>query len=45
VLNNISEDKLFKLFKIGEADMALIINYFTKKDLFTELNFPRGLIQ
>ena len=37
---NISEEKLLKLFKIGEADMALM-NYFTKKDLFTEAGiFP-----
>jgi outer membrane protein insertion porin family len=40
--NKISEDTLLKLFKIGEADMALI-NYFTNKDLFTEAEFTRGI--
>ena len=39
---NISEDKLLKLFKIGEADMALV-NYFTNKDLFTESEFSQGI--
>ena len=40
--SQISEEKLLKLFKIGEADMALI-NYFTKKDLFTEAEFKQGI--
>jgi len=38
----ISEGELLKLFKIGEPDMA-IINYFTKKDLFTEDEFSKGI--
>jgi outer membrane protein insertion porin family len=38
----ISEDELLKLFKIGESDMA-IVNYFTKKDLFTESEFALGI--
>jgi len=38
----ISEESLLKLFKIGEADMA-IINYFTNKDLFTETEFKNGI--
>ena len=38
----ISERELLKLFKIGESDMA-IINYFTKKDLFTEDEFSKGI--
>ena len=38
----ISEDTLLKLFKIGEADMALF-NLFTNKDLFTELDFSQGI--
>ena len=38
----ISEDELLKLFKIGESDMA-IVNYFTKKDLFTENEFAMGI--
>ena len=33
---------LLKLFKIGEADMALM-NYFTNKDEFTESEFTKGL--
>jgi outer membrane protein insertion porin family len=40
--DEIAEDTLLKLFKIGEADMALI-NYFTNKDLFTEAEFARGI--
>ncbi|MDC0195647.1 outer membrane protein assembly factor BamA, partial [Candidatus Thioglobus sp.] len=39
---NIDEDTLLKLFKIGEADM-LLVNYFTKKDLFTEAEFAQGI--
>jgi outer membrane protein insertion porin family len=39
---NISEESLLKLFKIGEADMA-IVNYFTNKDLYTEAQFRNGL--
>jgi outer membrane protein insertion porin family len=38
----ISEDTLLKLFKIGEADMALF-NLFTNKDLFTEADFSQGI--
>ena len=40
--SQISEEKLLKLFKIGEADMAFM-NYFTKKDLFTEAEFSQGI--
>ena len=40
--DKISEDILLNLFKIGEADMALI-NYFTNKDLFTETEFAQGI--
>jgi outer membrane protein insertion porin family len=40
--SQIPEEKLLKLFKIGEADMALM-NYFTKKDLFTEAEFRNGI--
>ena len=40
--SQISEEKLLKLFKIGEADMSLM-NYFTKKDLFTEVEFKQGI--
>ena len=38
----ITEDTLLKLFKIGEADMALF-NLFTNKDLFTEADFSQGI--
>ena len=38
----IDEESLLKLFKIGEADM-MMINYFTKKDLFTETEFRKGI--
>ena len=38
----IEEESLLKLFKIGEADMA-ILNYFTNKDLFTETEFQQGI--
>jgi outer membrane protein insertion porin family len=38
----ISEKELLKLFKIGEADMA-ILNYFTNKDLFSEDEFRSGI--
>jgi len=38
----ITEENLLKLFKIGEADMA-IVNYFTNKDLFTEVEFTKGI--
>jgi len=40
--SQIPEEKLLKLFKIGEADIALM-NYFTKKDLFTEAEFSQGI--
>ena len=40
--NKITEKDLLKLFKIGEADMALI-NYFTNKDNFTDAEFARGI--
>ncbi|MDA7447980.1 outer membrane protein assembly factor BamA [Candidatus Pseudothioglobus singularis] len=40
--DNITEDTLLKLFKIGEADIALI-NYFTNKDLFTDAEFGQGI--
>ncbi|MDC3316241.1 outer membrane protein assembly factor BamA, partial [Candidatus Thioglobus sp.] len=40
--SHIPEEKLLKLFKIGEADMAFM-NYFTKKDLFTEAEFSQGI--
>ena len=36
------EKDLLKLFKIGEADMALI-NYFTNKNNFTDAEFARGI--
>jgi outer membrane protein insertion porin family len=39
---NISEETLLKLFKIGEPDIA-IINYFTNKDLFDESEFDKGI--
>jgi len=39
---NYSEKELLKLFKIGEADMALI-NYFTNKDDFTESKLKNGI--
>ena len=39
---NYSEKELLKLFKIGEADMALI-NYFTNKDDFTESKLKNGM--
>ena len=38
----LSEASLLKLFEIGEADMSLV-NYFTKKDLFTEAEFTQGI--
>ena len=40
--SKISEKELIKLFEIGEADMA-IVNYFTKKDLFTDTEFRTGI--
>jgi len=40
--NKFTEKDLLKLFKIGEADMALI-NYFTNKDNFTDAEFARGV--
>jgi outer membrane protein insertion porin family len=40
--NKISEDESIELFKIGEADMALL-NYFTNKDLFTDDEFSKGI--
>jgi outer membrane protein insertion porin family len=40
--NKIPVEKLLKLFKIGEADMALV-NYFTNKDFFTENEFSKGI--
>lgn len=39
---NISEETLLKLFKIGKADM-LIVNYFTNKNLYTETEFSQGI--
>jgi len=38
----INENSLLKLFKIGEADM-LLVNYFTNKDLFSEIEFTQGI--
>jgi len=38
----ISEKELLKLFKTGEADIALI-NYFTNKDDFTEFKLRSGI--
>jgi len=38
----IPDDELIKLFKIGQAD-NIIINYFTKKDLFSESEFKKGI--
>jgi outer membrane protein insertion porin family len=40
--DKISENTLLKLFKIGEADLALI-NLFSNKDLFTDAEFRRGI--
>ena len=40
--DKIKEEDLLKLFKIGEADMA-IVNYFTNKDLFSEAEFTKGI--
>ena len=40
--NEIPSERLLKLFKIGEADMAFV-NYFTNKDLFTEAEFSQGI--
>ena len=40
--NKIDEASLLELFKIGEADM-MILNYFTNKDLFTEIEFREGI--
>ena len=37
-----TESNLLKLFKLGEADMALI-NYFTNKNDFTEIELARGI--
>jgi outer membrane protein insertion porin family len=37
-----TEDSLLKLFEIGEADM-LLVNFFTNKDLFTEVEFKKGI--
>jgi len=37
-----TEKNLLKLFEIGIADMALM-NYFTKKDDFTDAEFSRGI--
>ena len=37
-----SEEDLLDLFKIGEADMA-IVNYFTNKDLFIAAEFSKGI--
>jgi len=38
----LSEASLLKLFKVGEADM-LLVNLFTKKDLFTDEEFSQGI--
>ena len=40
--NSFSEDTLLKFFKIGEPDMS-IINYFTKKDFFSDTEFDNGI--
>ena len=40
--NEIPSERLLKLFKIGEADMAFV-NYFTNKDLFTKAEFSQGI--
>ena len=39
---NISEKELLKFFKIGESDMVLI-NYFTNKDDFSDLELRNGI--
>ena len=36
------EDELLKLFAIGEPNMPLV-NYFTKKDLYTDAEFRKGI--
>jgi outer membrane protein insertion porin family len=41
-VSSVSEDTLIKFFKIGEPDMS-IINFFTKKDLFNETEFDKGI--
>ena len=41
-LNVFSEKELLKLFKVGEPDFFLI-NYFTNKDKFSDINFQDGL--
>ncbi|MFL2508678.1 MAG: outer membrane protein assembly factor BamA [Candidatus Pseudothioglobus sp.] len=38
----LTEESLLKLFKIGEPDIFLM-NYFTNKDLFTEVEFKQGI--
>ena len=40
--NKISEEELLDLFSIGKADMMLI-NYFTNKDLYSDLALNQGL--
>jgi len=40
--NKFTEKNLLNLFKIGQADIALI-NYFTRKDDFSETEFARGV--
>jgi outer membrane protein insertion porin family len=40
--SSVSEETLTKFFKIGESDMS-IINYFTKKDLFSQTEFDKGI--
>jgi len=37
-----TEKNLLKLFKVGEADMVFV-NYFTKKDSFSESELARGI--
>ena len=37
-----SQDSLLKIFKVGEADM-LLINLFTKKDLYTDIELKKGI--
>jgi len=42
--NEFSEDELLDFFEIGEADFALM-NYFTNKDDYSELQLSRGIDQ
>ena len=40
--NAYTEEELLKLFSVGEPDISLI-NYFTNKDLYTDIEFQVGL--